>query len=89
VAFSLDPSQSPSEILTPSVVIPRQTTFVRPLSSMPSSIKTASRTSSRRRVISSASASRVCSTKARETADFDVERASCSTCSPTGSWVRR
>jgi hypothetical protein len=36
VAFSVDPSHSPSGILTPSEVIPSATTHVRPLSSMPS-----------------------------------------------------
>ena len=62
--------------------------FVLPFSSIPSSINTASRTSSSRRLISSASASRVRSTKVRETDDFDVERDTASVCSPTGSCVR-
>ena len=35
------------------------------------------------------SRSRVRCTNVRDTADFDVERASCSTASPTGSWTRR
>jgi hypothetical protein len=56
---------------------------------MPSIIITASRTSSRRRPISSESATRVRSMKVRETDDFDVERACCSTSAPTGSCVRR
>ncbi len=50
------PSQSPSGILTPSVVIPSATTLVRPFSSIPSSIITARRTSSSWRLISSPSA---------------------------------
>jgi hypothetical protein len=75
--------------LTPSVVIPSATTFVRPCSSSPSIIITARRTSSRRRLISSDSAPRVRSTKVRETDDFDVDRAACSTSEPTGSCVRR
>ena len=74
VAFSLEPCHSPSGILTPSVVIPSATTLVRPLSSMPSIIITASLVSSRRRAISSERASRVRSMKVRETADFEVER---------------
>ena len=88
VAFSLEPSHSPSGILTPSVVIPSATMFVRPFSSIPSSIITASLTSSRRRLISSSSATRVRSTNARDTDDFDVERALVSTPVPTGSCVR-
>jgi hypothetical protein len=35
MAFSVDPSQSPSGIFTPSEVIPSATTHVRPLSSTP------------------------------------------------------
>ncbi len=49
VAFSVEPSQSPSGILTPSVVIPSATTCVRSAISRPSSIITANRTSSSRR----------------------------------------
>jgi hypothetical protein len=89
VAFSVLPSHSPSGIFTPSVVIPRATTFVRPLSSMPSIIITARRTSSSRRLISASRFSRVRETNVRLTADFDVERASASTSVPTGSRVRR
>jgi len=44
------------------------------LSSIPSSITTARRTSSRLRLMSVASVSAVRATKARETADFEVER---------------
>ena len=65
---------------TPSVVIPSATMFVRPFNSIPSSISTARRTSSRRRDINSPSALRVRSTNAREIDDFEVERARCSTC---------
>ena len=75
VAFSVLPSQSPSGILTPSVVIPSATMLVRPLRSIPSSIITASRTSSRRRAISSPSDSRVRSTNARDTDDLLVDPA--------------
>src|SRR5439155_373353 len=49
VAFSVDPSHSPSGIFTPSVEIPSATTWVRSAISKPSSIITARRTSSRRR----------------------------------------
>src|SRR6266498_3791164 len=82
VAFSLPPSQSPSGILTPSVVIPRQTTLMRPCSSIPSIIIAASLTSSRRRLISSPSERRVRSTNVRDTAERDVDRACCSTSEP-------
>jgi len=63
--------------------------FVRPFSSIPSNISTAKRTSSRRRAISSLSACRVRCTNARDTDDFETERARCSTSLPTGSCVRR
>ena len=53
VAFSVLPSQSPSGILTPSVLIPKATTCVRSAISRPSSIITARRTSSSRRDINS------------------------------------
>src|SRR5439155_2162267 len=85
VAFSVEPSQSPSGILTPSVVIPSVTTLVRPCSSSPSIIITASLMSSRRRLISSPSDRRVRSTNVRETAERDVDRAARSTSEPTGS----
>jgi hypothetical protein len=58
------------------------------LSSMPSSISTARRTSSSGRLMSSSRCSRVLETNARLTADFEVERASSSISSPTGSPVR-
>ena len=74
--------------MTPSVVIPNATTFVRSPRSIPSIIVTAKRTSSRRRLISSPSERRVPSMKARETDEHDVDRA-CSTSWPTGSWVLR
>ena len=89
VAFSVLPSQSPSGIFTPSVVIPSATIIIRPLSSSPSSIITARRRSESARLISSSSATRVRSTNDRDTADFDVDRALVSTSSPTGSCVRR
>ncbi len=88
VAFSVEPSQSPRGILTPSEVIPKATMFVRPFKSMPSSIKTARRTSSRRRAISSPSAWRVRAINVREIADFETPRALPEISSPTGSWVR-
>jgi len=59
------------------------------LRSIPSIIITARRTSSRRRTISASRFSRVLATNSRDTDDFDVDRASASTCSPTGSRVRR
>jgi hypothetical protein len=89
LAFSVDPSQSPSGTLMPSAVIPSATTQQRPCSSSPSIIITANRASSRRRLISSDSATRVRSMKVRETEDFDVDRAARSTSAPTGSCVRR
>jgi hypothetical protein len=88
VAFSVEPSQSPSGILTPSVVMPSATTLVRPFKAMPSIIITAGRTSSSRRVMSASRFSRVRETNSRDTADFDVDRACASTSSPTGSRVR-
>jgi hypothetical protein len=75
LAFSVDPSQSPSGTLMPSLVIPSATTLVRSPRSIPSIIITANRTSSRRRLISSDSATRVRSMKVRETEDFDVDLA--------------
>ena len=79
VAFSVEPSQSPSGCLTPSVSIPSATTQQRPLSSIPSSISTARRRSSERPAISSIRCSRVRETNSRETADLLVERARSST----------
>ena len=55
---------------------------------MPSIIITAKRTSSSRRLKSASRFSRMRATNSRLTADFDVERASASTSSPTGSRVR-
>ena len=66
VAFSVEPSQSPSATFMPAVVIPRQTTFVRSFSSMRSSISTARRTSSSWRAISSPSAARPGDERARD-----------------------
>jgi hypothetical protein len=74
--------------LTPSVSIPSATTQQRPFSSIPSSISTARRTSSNGRLMSSIRCSRVRDTNSRDTADFDVDRASSSTSAPTGSPVR-
>ncbi len=88
MAFSVEPSHRPSGIFTPSEVIPSATMLVRPFSSMPSSISTARRTSSRRRAISCERASRVRSMKVREIADLETPRATLSTSSPTGSPVR-
>jgi hypothetical protein len=85
VAFSVEPSHSPSGIFTPSVVMPSATTLVRPLRSIPSIISTAKRTSSRRRDISASRFSRVRATNSRETAEREVERATASTSAPTGS----
>ena len=88
VAFSVEPSQSPSGCLTPSVSIPSATTQQRPLSSIPSSISTARRRSSSGRLISSIRFSRVRDTNSRLTADLLVERATSSISEPTGSPVR-
>jgi hypothetical protein len=89
VAFSVDPSHSPSGIFTPSVVIPSATIIIRSLSSIPSIIITANRRSASCRDINSPSACRVRSMNVRDTELFDVDRARASTSSPTGSWVRR
>jgi hypothetical protein len=89
VAFSIEPSQSPSGILTPSVVVPGATKLVRALSSIPSIIIIARRTSSSGRLTSASRFSRVPATNSRETADLDVERASLATSLSTGSRVRR
>ena len=67
VAFSVDPSHSPSGILTPSVLMPSATTCVASAISIPSSIITARRTSSSRRPISSESAVVVRSTNISDT----------------------
>jgi hypothetical protein len=85
----VDPSHSPSGIFTPSVVIPSATTHVWSFRPTPSIISTARRASWRLRAISSSSASFVRATNVRDTADFDVDRACCSTGSPTGSCNRR
>jgi len=72
--------------------MPSATTWVRSAISRPSSIITARRTSSRRRLISSESAVRVRSMNISDTAVFDVDEAVCSIPSPTGSpacWKRR
>src|SRR4051812_13911297 len=68
VAFSVEPSHSPSGCLTPSVWIPNATTQQRPLSSIPSSISTARRRSSSGRDMSSTRFSRVRATNSRLTA---------------------
>ena len=88
MAFSVETSHSPSGILTPSVVIPSATTWVRSAISSPSSIITASLTSSSRRPISSERAVAVRSTKASDTVLFEVADAVCSTPVPTGSPTR-
>jgi hypothetical protein len=85
VAFSVEPSQSPSGILTPSVVMPSATTWVRSASSMPSSIITASRTSSSRRDINSDSAVVVRLTNISDTDVLPVAEDDSSTSLPTGS----
>jgi hypothetical protein len=79
VAFSVEPSHSPSGIFTPSVVIPSATIIIRSFSSLPSIIITARRRSASWRLINSESASRVRSTNVRDTALFDVDRARTST----------
>jgi hypothetical protein len=89
VAFSVDPSHSPSGIVTPSVLTPSATIIIRSLSSIPSIIITAKRRSASWRDISSPSAWRVRSMNVRDAELFDVERALVSTSSPTGSRVRR
>jgi hypothetical protein len=87
VLFSVEPSQSPSGILTPSVLTPSARTQQRPFSSIPSSINAARRTSESGRAISAARCSPVRATNSRLTVDFDVERSAALTASPTGSRV--
>ena len=84
-----EPSQSPSGILTPSVVIPSATTCVRSAISRPSSIITARRTSSSRRDISSPSAVRVRSMNMlRDRRSSPSPSDAASTSLPTGSPTR-
>ena len=86
VAFSVEPSQSPSGILTPSVVIPSATTCVRSAISSPSSIITARRTSSsrRRHQIPQRGAGAL-DEQLRHRASLPSPMDDCSTSSPTGS----
>ena len=63
--------------------------FVRPCRSIPSSIITARRRSASGRFISRHNRSRVRCVNIPDAADFDVDRASASTRSPTGSCARR
>ena len=82
---------------TPSVVIPSATTFVRPFSSIPSSISTASRTSSRRRLISASRFSRVRATncaadrrlRRRARPRLDLARRPAPGCADSGASRRR
>ena len=85
MAFSVDPSHSPSGIFCPSVLIPSATTCVRSAISRPSSIITANLTSSRRRDINSPSAVRVRSMNISDTHVFAVDELESSTSPPTGS----
>ena len=85
VLFSVDPSQSPSGTLIPSVVTPSATTQQRPFSSIPSSIKAAKRMSPSARDINSRRCSPVRPTNSRETADLLVERSASTISWPTGT----
>jgi hypothetical protein len=85
VAFSVEPSHSPSVVFTSSVVIPNTTTCVPSAVSIPSSNITARHMSSSRRPISSESAVRVHSMYNSDAVHFDAERESSSTSSPTRS----
>ncbi len=86
--FSVASSHSPTGTLTPSVVIPSPATQQRPLSSIPSIMSTARRTSPRHRLISAARFSAVLALNSREIDDFEVERSAALASSPTGSEVR-
>jgi hypothetical protein len=87
---SVDDEQHPLLDIKPAVdQIPRATMLVRPCSSIPSIIITARRRSASGRDISAHSASRVRSTNARDTDDFDVDRSPAAISSPTGSCARR
>ena len=79
------PFPQPERDLYPVGGDPERTTWVRPAISIPSSIITARRTSSSRRLISSSRAVRVRSMNSSDTVDFDVELHSRSTSWPTGS----
>src|SRR3954453_14756386 len=88
VAFSVEPSHSPSGCLTPSVSMPNATTQQRPLSSIPSSISPARRRSASGRLMSSIRFSRVRETNSWLTADLLVDLEISSISDPTGSPVR-
>src|ERR1019366_6256319 len=92
VLFSVSPSQSPTGILVPSVVMSRATTAHEPATSSPSIMSTATSISERFRAISSSMALVVAATKRREIADLDMdlERSSSSapTRSATSAWRR-
>jgi len=78
----------PERVLTLSLSMPSATTQQRPLSSTPSSIRTARRRSPSGRLMSAIRFSRVRETNLRETADLLVDRSISWRSAPTGSPVR-
>ena len=69
--------------MAPSLVIPRQTTFVRPSSSIPSSMSSAKSTSSRRRLSELGERAAGALLKRRESAERELARERRSTSSPS------
>ena len=88
VAFSVEPSSTASGCLTPSMPMPSATTQVCSPKCTPSTMNATRSRSSRRRVISSASAVSVAATNRRDTADLEVAAACASTACPAGSSPR-
>jgi hypothetical protein len=87
--FSVPPSHSPTGTLVPSAQMANVTTQQCSAKLTPSIIKATTSRSVRSRAMSSSSAFFVLATNRRDTDDFDVERAWCSTSAPTGSLAAR
>ena len=84
MAFSVEPSTTASGCLVPSMPIPIATTNRWSAKCTPSTMSATRSSPDRSPASSSARAVSVASTKRRETADFDVERAAASTCAADG-----
>jgi len=85
VAFSVEPSTTPSGTFVPSAVTPSAPTMVWPAKSNPSTNTISQRSPSSGRERNSASRSAVAVMNRRLTELCDVPDAPCSTCAPTGS----
>ena len=85
VAFSVEPSTSTRGCLVPSMPMPSATTQQCSAKWTPSTSNATRSRSLRSRASSSARAVRVMATNRRDTADFEVAVAACSTPVPTGS----